>query len=184
MNFMSYLKQRYFLSAIFYILLGAILLFYPAATAVTIAYCFAVVLLLTGIGFIVVYFTKELLGNLDRYELVIGLIACICAVFIFIKVEIVLSILPVLLGLAVLISGLIKLQHAVDLFRAKIQGWILLFLMAVTSIILGVLAIVNPFEAAATLIMIIGAGLLVSGITDIFSGIYFLRKVNDYKKNS
>lgn len=88
------------------------------------------------------------------------------------------------MGLAVLISGLIKLQHAVDLFRAKIQGSILLFLMAVISIILGVLAIVNPFEAAATLIMIIGAGLLISGITDIFSGIYFLRKVNDYKKNS
>lgn len=62
--------------------------------------------------------------------------------------------------------------------------YILLFLMAVISIILGVLAIVNPFEAAATLIMIIGACLLISGITDIFSGIYFLRKVNDYKKNS
>lgn len=182
MHLISELKKRYFLSAILYMLLGAILMFFPAITAAAIAYCLAVVLLLTGISFIVVYFTKELLGSLDRYELVIGLLACICAVFIFIKVDIVLAILPFLLGLFVLVSGLIKLQHGVDLLRAKLQGYLVLFILSLISILFGILIILNPFETAATLIMIIGAGLLISGMTDIFSGLYFIKRARDFKK--
>ena len=55
-------------------------------------------------------------------------------------------------------------------------------MVAVINIILGVVLICNPFQAAVLLFRVLGVGLILSGASDCFSTIYFARKFRRFKQ--
>ena len=57
------------------------------------------------------------------------------------KVEIVISLIPFILGVLVLCSGCSKLQDAIDLKRLDYGSWLGLLIVAAINIILGVVLI-------------------------------------------
>lgn len=183
MQFIKEMKKTFFISAVLYVILGIFLLFFPETSAKTICYAFAVILIIFGVGYLVSYFTKDLLENYLKNDLVTGLVTISIAIFIFIRVEIVLSLLPVILGLVVLISSIIKLQHAIDLFRIHYSGWWIILIVSLLSIALSILLLSDPFTAATTMVMVIGFVLIWSGLTDIFTGLFFIRKMKQLRQN-
>lgn len=179
MSIFKELKRIYFIGAILYILLGIVLLFFPQTTLLTICYAFACILGVIGIGYIVTYIRSDTLKTYQRNDFVVGLTYLVLAIFIALKTEIIISLLPVLLGLAFIISSIVKLQHALDLMQVKFKNWWVVLLIALSSAALGLYLIIHPFAAAATMVRVIGIAAIWNGITDIGTGILFLRKIKE-----
>lgn len=118
-----------------------------------------------------------------RYSsgLVLGIFLMIVGLLIYYKAEVVVSIIPIILGVVILFSGFSKLQQAVDLARMKARRWTTVLATACLNLILGGVIIFNPFSTAMTLLRFVGIGLLYSGISDIVSTLYISRETKNYR---
>ena len=176
MSIFKELKKIYFIGAILSIVLGIVLLFFPQTTLLTICYAFAFILAIVGVGYIFTYIKSDTLKTYQRNDFVVGLTYLVLAIFVSLKTELIISLLPVLLGLAIII---VKLQHAFDLMRVKFSNWWSILLIAISSAAIGLYLVIHPFSAAATMVRVIGIAAIWNGIADIGTGILFLKKIKE-----
>ena len=176
-NFFTKFKSEMFFRSIVMIIAGIILLLFPATTQNTIAYVISVVLVINGIIKIIGYFrgSGENSEGLNEYSsgLVVGILYIVFAALVS---KILISIIPIILGIFVLASGLIKLDQGIQLIRANRGNAVGVMVMAGITIVAGILAIFNPFSTGNILLRVIGAGLLFGGITDLISTGYVSSK--------
>lgn len=180
MGLLKSLKKDMVVAAVIYILVGLVLIFFPETTARTIGYTFACVLLLLGLRCIFNYMMRDVQLTFYYNDLVGAALFIISSVAVFIHVEAVVSFIPFILGVFVTISGVLKLQNAMNLKRLNTGGSITVLLLAVLNTLFGIVLILNPFNAMATLVRIIGIGLLFSGITDFITTILIAKKIRVY----
>lgn len=167
------------------IIAGIILIMFPAATQKTIAYVIAGALAVYGILRILRYFgiignRESEIGGLKEYassmDLVTGILLIVFAALV---AKVLIAFIPVVLGIVVLFSGLVKLEQAVELIRSQRGNWLGIMILAVVTIIVGVLSIFNPFATNNILLQVIGAGLAFGGITDLIATGYVSGKFKD-----
>ena len=75
-----------------------------------------------------------------------------------------------------------KIQNAIDLKRVDYPRWWLILVFALISIALGAILIWNPFAAASTLMMFVGASLCADGIMSLWSMFCLTRSVRRVEK--
>lgn len=184
MRIFKEMKRTAIISSVIYIIVGLILAIFPDSTARTIGYAFATVILVAGLGFLYRFVTKgqeyAFVGN----ELAIGVILIIASVFIYLNVDSVISVIPVLLGIVIFVSGITKMQNAIGLHNMKYSGSTAVFVLAILNILFGIVLIINPFGAVTTLIMLLGIGLIFSGITDFVTTWLITRNVTRMEKDA
>lgn len=180
MNIFQRVKNGIMISGVFLILAGLVLLFFPEATTKTIAYMSAALLLLMGVAQIIGYFRNE--PGMGRYSggMVLGIFLIVIGLLIYYKSETVISIIPVILGVIIVISGVAKLQQAIDLARMRMSRWSTVLVIALLNIVLGGVIIFNPFSTVMTLLRFVGIGLIYSGLSDIISTLYVSHRTRDY----
>ncbi len=181
MEILKEMKRNAVITSTMYIIVGLILTFFPAPTATTIGYAFATVILIVGLSFLYRFIVKEAAYSFVGNELVIGTVLVLASIFVFARVNSVVSIIPVLLGIVVLVSGITKLQNAIGLRKMQYQGSTAVLAFAVLNIFFGIVLVFNPFSALTTLIMLIGLGLVFSGVTDLITTFWIAK--NLYKVN-
>ena len=172
MKTLKKIKWNVIISSVIYVALGVILLLWPEEMAKNICYVIAV-----GIVNLIDYIRKDYSVDAYRYNLVYGLVCILFGVFVFVKVDTVVSIIPFLLGFAVTISGLLKFQNAVDLVRMKYSGWGIVMIVSVLNIAFGIVLIMNPFTSAMVLFICIGIGMIYSGVSDLIATIMLSRSI-------
>lgn len=163
------MKKQLTLTAIFSILLGLVLAIWPDATKLAVSYLIGAALVIFGVIQVVRYFVYEVRLDLFRYDFVSGLILLGAGVFFLMKPQVIVSILPILLGIAIIIDGAVKIQQSMDLMRAGYPRWWLIMLLAALALAAGIVLLVNPFEAASTLMLLIGIVLIYNGVTDLWT---------------
>ena len=176
MKMLKELKWEAILTGVLYILLGIVALVIPETMQKTLGYLIGIVLIVAGLVSIICYLLRDARENYYHNEFVL-----LGAVVLY-KVEIVISLIPFILGVLVLCSGCSKLQDAIDLKRLDYGSWLGLLIVAAINIILGVVLIYNPFKAAILLFRVLGVVLILSGAGDCFSTIYFARKLRRFKQ--
>lgn len=175
-------KKGYILPAIIYIIAGLILLVCPEITTKTIAYAVAVIFLVTGVVEIISYLRSEPDLASTSTGFVNGVLVSFFGVVIFIKSEVVIGIIPVVLGFLIIVSGTLKLQHAINLYRIKMTGYKSICIVGLINIIIGIVTVFNPFKTIMVLMRVMGIGLILSGITDLISSIYMGKQFKKYAK--
>lgn len=181
MEILKEMKRNAVITSVMYIIVGLILTFFPASTARTIGYAFATVILIVGLSFLYRFIIKEAAYTFVGNELVIGTVLVLASIFVYARVDSVVSFIPVLLGIVVLVSGITKLQNAIGLQKMRYQGSTAVLAFAVLNIFFGIVLVFNPFSAVTTLIMLIGLGLVFSGVTDLITTFWIAK--NLYKVN-
>lgn len=176
------LKRSYNWISLGYVILGAVFLFWPELSLMTLCYAFGTLTIVYGIVHLITYFVRDRMISVFRYDMVIGIIAVILGILILIRPQYIINILPILLGLFIILSSIMKIQNAVDLKRVGYPKWWLILIFAFISIALGLILIWNPFAAAATLMMFIGASLCIDGIMSLWSMFCLSRNVKKVKK--
>ena len=181
MKMLKELKWEAILTGVLYILLGIVALVVPETMQKTLGYVIGIVLIVAGLISIICYLLRDAKENYYHNEFVFGLVGMVLGAAVLYKVEVIISLIPFILGILVLFSGCSKLQDAIDLKRLGYSSWAGMLVMAAINIILGIVLICNPFQAAIVLFRVLGVGLIISGVSDCFSTIYFARKFHKFK---
>ena len=160
------MKISFLLAAVLYILLGVVLLVWPGTTAAVICYAFGGILVFYGAATILGFFLSRAGGFV--LELFLGIVAGALGIFFLVRPQVIISILPVALGLFILVDGLLNLKRAADLRRLEYSRWYVSLVLSLISLILG-LVVLHPYLAAEALVMVIGGVFIYEGLSDIWT---------------
>ena len=166
-KFLKKVKWDANLTSVLYIVLGIVSMVIPLAMAKILGYLIGILLIVAGAVSMICYLLREAAQTYYRNDFLHGLVGIAVGILVLYRVEWIISLLPVLLGILVLASGCGKLQEVIDMKRMGYGSWVGMLILAAVNVIFGVVLIVNPFEWALVLFQVIGAGLVFSGVTDL-----------------
>ena len=76
------LKRSYNWISLGYVILGAVFLFWPELSLMTLCYAFGTLTIVYGIVHLITYFVRDRMISVFRYDMVIGIIAVILGILI------------------------------------------------------------------------------------------------------
>ncbi len=162
-------KVGYVISSILFCLFGLLLIFYPEISVTMIGTLIGVSMIFFGIVKIIGYFSKDLFRLAFQYDLAFGILLIVLGVIVLTKPDKIISFLCVALGIAILADGLFKIQISVDSKSFGIDRWWLIMIAAVLTVFIGLLLIFRPENAALTITMMVGIGLVLDGIMSLIT---------------
>ena len=165
-------KWETLLTSLLYIVLGVVTVAVPETMVRTLGYLVGILFILVGAVSMICYLLREASRNYDRNDFGYGLVGIAGGVLFLYKVEWITSLLPVILGILVLASGCVKLQHVIDMKRLDCGNWIAVLILASVNVIFGVVLIANPFQTVILLFQLVGVGLIFSGVSDCITVVY------------
>lgn len=177
-NYLKNLKANYTLSAAVCVIIGAVLIIWPGTSTQVVCMVLGGVLAAYGIIQIILYlFARERTLYLQGM-LVLGIIFSVLGAWIFIKPEIVIAAVPVIIGMILVTHGLHNAVQAMDLKRMGYEKWWVALLAGILTVILGTVLVYNPFSVVNTVVRVIGAFLVYDGLSDmwIISRVFKTRK--------
>ena len=151
-----------------YILFGLVLLLRPGLSGSLICTLLGLGALLFGAVKLASYWRLKELGGFQT-DLFLGVIFAAVGIFTLVQPGIILSILPIVLGIALMLGGLSKVQRAFQLKGMNYSRWTVVLGTGILTSLLGVVLLVNPFAAAAAMIQCIGLGLIVDGASELWA---------------
>ena len=151
------LKWNLVLMSILYLGLGIFLLLVPGTAMNIVCYALGGVVLACAAVQLVRYFAVERGVFQSQLTLISGLVCLGLGAFLIIRSDIVVRILPIVFGLFVIFDSLGRIQNALELRKCQYPSWKGFLLLAVLSIVLGIVMILDPFGTMETLVMAIGA---------------------------
>ena len=142
--------------------LGLLLVIFPTASQEIIC---------KGIGVLrlINYFRiagSEILGS---YGLVQGVTLLAFGMFFVIKPGFIAVFLGTALAIIIIVDGILKLQYAVDFYHLESDKWWIELIGAVVMVVIGIIALLNPFSTSSALIVFIGIALMIEGLWDFIS---------------
>ena len=164
-------KKSRIIASIAYIVAGLILLIFPNLTAKLVVFTVATGFLIFGLFRIVAYFMSN--PESANFGMATGLFCIAVSIFTYCSSELIITVIPIILGFFILLSGALTMQQTMDIVRVKEKGWVPMLVVAGVNIVLAILCLANPFASSTVLMTLIGAGLLFSGISDIVASLYF-----------
>ncbi len=180
MKLLKQIKWDTLLMGVLYILLGIVALVIPETMERLLGFLIGTVLIIAGAVSMISYLLRDAHQNYYHNDFLHGLLGILLGIVVLYNVDIIISLVPRLLGTLVLVSGLSKLQDVIDLKRMEYGNWIFMLVLAIINVTLGLVLIFNPMAIAELLFRLIGIGLIFSGITDCITTVYFARKIRNY----
>ena len=174
------IKWETMLTSLLYILLGVVTVAIPETMVRTLGYLVGILFILVGAVSMICYLLRDAGRNYDRNDFGYGLVGIAVGVLFLYRVEWITSLVPVILGILVLASGCVKLQHVIDIKRLECGNWVAVLILAVINVIFGAVLIANPFETVILLFQLVGVGLIFSGITDCITVIYVADRMKSF----
>lgn len=168
-NKLNNAKWSFIIMAIVFIVAGIILVAWPDVTTKIVCYGIGGAISIYGLLHLIAYFTKYKTVGYFQLDLLIGLLAAGVGLFMLFKSDVVISILPVILGITLFIESIIKLQRAMELKKAGYEGWRWILIIAGITVLLAVLLFFNPFEATSAMAIFIGICMIYNGISELWT---------------
>ena len=137
------LKWNLILMSLLYVGLGIFLVMKPGTALNIVCYALGGVVLACAAVQLIRYFVVERGGFQSQLTLISGLICLALGVFLLLRSDIVVSILPIVFGLFVIFDAIGRVQNALDLRRCGYDSWKGFLLLPVLSVVLGVILIVE-----------------------------------------
>ena len=175
---LKHIKWTDVLMALAYVVAGVLLVIFPDISAKYISYIVGITSIVYGIVSLTAYFLADIRETLYNNHFVVGLITIIFGLAVIV------NLVPFVLGLLIVTSGLVKLHRAVIAARIKYNASFTYALLGVVSIIVGI--VVMFFLSGETtqniIFIIIGCGLIYSGASDLFIQFFLASKFNAFMK--
>lgn len=163
------IKMEIIIVSVALFVLGLLLVIFPTASQGIISKGIGVALCVWGVLRLINYFRiagSEILGS---YGLVQGVTLLAFGMFFVIKPEAIAVFLGTALAIIIIVDGILKLQYAVDFYHLESDKWWIELVGAVIMVVIGVVALFNPFSTSSALIVFIGIALMIEGIWDFVS---------------
>ena len=157
-------QKTMLITSIVYLVIGLILIIWPDAARQIIIYAIGAAALLYG-GFRIVDFfvRKEHLSGTVQVGVALGIACLLLGLFLIFKVNLVVALLAAVIGVAVIVDSVLRLQVALNLRHIGARHWLILFVTALVTLGFGILLLFNPFTVVKVATIIAGVILLVDG---------------------
>ena len=161
----NFLKGQ-IVTSLIYIALGVCLVFMPVNTINVICkFVFGILLILVGLYHILIYVAEKL--NSTIFDLFSGGILMVLGIFLFMNPQIVVKLLPILLGTFILVDSIWSLKGSFKLRKSGADTWRILLFGSLIFIALGISLVVNPFTMVKYTVIFAGWIFLCNGIIDL-----------------
>lgn len=154
------LKNQFRLSATAFIILGVILIIFPGLSLRLASLVIGILTLVYGVTKIYAYVK----GNTTPFDLIFGIILTLMGLVLIFSFTMILSMLPIILGIYVIIEGVTELKSSLSMKQAGYGRWWVTMLLSIAILILGAVMIFNPFRALTTFVRILGVTLIIDGV--------------------
>lgn len=176
---MKEMKKSIVVSSLLYVLIGVLLIIFPGLLLKYSIYVMSAVLAIVGIISVISFFVKKI-GDEKNNGLFTGLIALFIAFFVYWYQGMIKDLIPLVLGFVIVVSGILTLQDAVNTMRIKSMSWIPLLITSLVKIGIGLFAVLYPDNTADLILRIIGAGFILSGLSDFVITKYVTGKIKSF----
>lgn len=161
--------------------LSLFLMFKPLESLEVFTVIFAIIILLSGLGYLISYFTISKESRLFSIDLLLGLATIISGIMLLVYKKDVINVFPIILGIWIIISNLFKLQLSINLSLFLDNAYLGLVLITILMIVFGLLLIINPFASFMTITVTAGTLLLITEVINLIESIYVIIKLNKVK---
>ncbi len=161
-------KTNKLIEAACLIALGLVL-FIWSGTALNVI-CQAIAGIITVLGIVIV--AVFLMGQSRMYGSAValfgGVVAIVMGMYLFFNPEILIALVPTIIGLIVAVTGLVDLSESMRIVRQRSGGVTAALIIAVVEIILGVVFVIHPVFIEKILMKFMALTLMADGIADIW----------------
>lgn len=183
MEFLKKLKNTFILTSLVYIVLGVLMLLNPAGVAGAVCYIVGGALILYGV-IKTIGGAANISNIVGKLEMVGGIIVIIAGVFVILNDQLVLSAIPVIMGIVFIVDALDRVRKAAEMKKSNFDKWWIFLLLGLALATLGIILITKPFSAIETVIRVIGAFLIFDGISDIATALGYSKAFKNAAKNA
>ena len=177
----NFLKGQ-IVTSIIYIALGACLVFMPVSTVNVICkFVFGILLILVGLYHILIYVAEKL--NSTIFDLFSGGVLMVLGIFLFMNPQIVVKLLPILLGTFILVDSIWSLKGSLKLKKRGADSWKFLLLGSIIFIALGISLVVKPFTMVKYTVIFAGWIFLCNGVIDMIYLILLRKGLKEIKQD-
>lgn len=161
------MKHNYFVNAVIMVLLGLVLVIWPHILGVLLCYLLGGALIVMGVFQLISFLRGERLGFYNKFVMMMGIVLVLLGIWICTQPHIVLSIIPVVVGIIVLIHGLMDIQYTLDIKKAGSTKWWIALIAAILTLVVGLLLVFNPFTVYEITMVLLGIAMLYDGGSDL-----------------
>lgn len=167
-------------TTILMVAIGIFLALFPTLSLEITRWIFIIALVSAGLNMITSDLTGKKRGGLisgtilGSFNLLLGLIILINPG--------ILSIIPIAIGFYIVISSLTKLRMTLALKEISNSAFTASILMNIISVVSGIIIIFQPIASTAVAVMLLGAMLIVYGISDLINIIILKAHVQEFSK--
>lgn len=187
MRYLKNLKWEMILFSVMSIVMGILMFLYPSKIITAMCIIFAVILFIMGIKYLIEYKRKDSLGNFYRYDFVLGVLYIIAGIVVLACMDTILSIITYIIAGLIVISGLMKIENAMDLKKMGCK-WVTMLVFAGICILLGIAVFMMPMNhnddgtLTAGDFMIQAAGIIfaVTGLIDLITTLTVSGKIKQW----
>jgi len=178
-DFFKGLKANYTASAALCMVFGAVLLIWPGTTTRLVCMLLGGVLLSYGAIQVVICLINRERTVMSQGMLVFGIVVAVIGLWILLSPDMVIMMVPVIIGMVILIHGVHNVIQAVGLRKEGYDKWWLALLFGILTVAFGGILVYNPFEAVEMAVRMIGISLIYDGASDM----WILSRVFKVKRN-
>lgn len=184
MNIFKKLKLSTIMDAILCCVAGLILILWPGATMTFLCKALSIILICAGIVLLITFFTAGDKSFFMSANFLLGLVVTIIGVWIFMRPEIFIALIPAIAGIMIIVGGVINLTQTVSLISASYRNWWVALILAVITILLGIFLIFYPLDAVGIAVRIVGVIMLYNGISNMWVVSRVSKFVKDVKQDA
>lgn len=173
-KFFTKLKWEKLVTAIVAIVLGIVFVADPNGSGDAVCKVAGVAMIVLAAAMLIRYFAS---AQLFPENLIFSAVLLLLGIFFIAKSGVVMTVLGLFFGIFLVIDGASKVRDGIDAAKAKMQGCWIWFLLALLTIVLGVLVMFG--ESVMTLL---GVSLIVDGVSDIVTTLWLSAGVRKVKK--
>lgn len=150
------------------IVLGIVLVVWPDRSVSLMCSLLGGALLVFGLLYVIGWFFSKRTAGSPAVMLIPGVVLAGLGIWLMTSSESVIALIQYVFGAVVIFHGVLDIQGAVSLAGRRYARWWLDLLMALLTLGLGALILINPFGTFAALVMLIGFSLVYDGVSDLF----------------
>ena len=113
-------------------------------------------------------------------SLILGILLSVVGIFLFINLESLANFITTLIGIAILIKSLFKLQFAFNI-RDISDKWFYNLIVGIVGIVLGIVLLVNPFDSAKMFLRIVGIIFIIGSIVELVEICMVIKTIDEHE---
>lgn len=178
------IKLNALVTSLLYAVVGLILLVWPELSANILCTVVGLFLVVCGVVDILQFLLSRDGSLYTNAHLILGVILAVVGIWIMTQPDLISVVIPRVIGIILFVHGFGDIGDAMTLHKNGYARWGTALALAIVTLMLGALLVLDPFDAFATVVRMIGLFLLYDGISDLWITSRVSRTVKQAEKDA